>query len=164
MSRTTLKVVQPNGDVVNHKHYSNSWGFAPFVWNALCKRYLESKNWCGDNRVAEQLWALAKDPKVASHHRVVLQTTFDQTLIPPEMFGGVASAYRTFQEEFHDPQVVCHLLEIAEDLEHLPADCRGAAFYGTSVSADLWLMEGKKEEDRPYNIDRDTGHKLIDPP
>ncbi len=165
MSRTTLKVVHPDGEVGSREEYGNSWGFAAYIWDKMSIRYLGAQgagSWMlGD---PEPLWALAKDEHVPIGHRRVLRTTFDRAIIAPGAWEQVAADYRQFVCEFYDGSarpVTCHLGLIAAALEKLPPELRGACFYPMSVSQDLWIVrEGDRE--RHYNIDRDKGHFFIE--
>jgi hypothetical protein len=164
MSRTTLKVVLPNGDISNSIHYVNAWGFAAYIWGKMCGKYLGSDSAWLSVELSEKLWALAKDEQVPVWHRRVLRTTFDHAIIAPGAAKQIAADYRQFVRDVYTsavPTRQCNLGAIADDLEKLPPDCRGACFHATSCGQDLWTLHTGDTE-RPYNIDRDSGHFFIE--
>ena len=105
----------------------------------------------------EAIWALADNPEIPRHERIVLFTTFDNALVKREHFREVIDAFRAFGG-------VTSLPEQAEIIEKmlLQDDIIAAGWNQTSVNVDTWDTAGgyneETEEAVPYNCLTGTQH------
>ena len=149
MSRTTIMSVWPFRRVECATELPNSWGFAPFIWDAMSKEHLGYKMQLSDDM--EALWQLYKRDDIPLSHRAVLCMTFDNAYIRNKDYNLAATHIRQFLEDFPTiPSNVNHLPEIARILDELP-DSPAIGFWGTSVS-DI-PFQGSYNE---HNDDHDT--------
>jgi hypothetical protein len=87
--------------VVRLAEYRNGHGSAPPIWDLLWSTYVEQGMklpLMREERLRE-LWALGTDPKVAEHHRLALQFTFDRCVVPSSLWQTMATALRTCHSE-----------------------------------------------------------------
>lgn len=98
---------------------------------------------------ADEVWALAENPDVPLHEKIVMHTTFDHCLVKREDIRRVVDAFRQFDGE-------TSLKEQADILERMEADPEiiAVGWNQTSVNADNWANAGGYDEDDewiPYN-------------
>lgn len=162
MSYATLKKVIKDGDVVNALELHNAWLFQPFVWGILSKACNINTGLCFDNW--EKLFKLVRDRNPLKWFEWnVLQFTYDQILISKEDMPLLAESLIEFHKIHGTELPHNHCNTIVKWIEEQMqiGDCFGMALYGTSVTDDLWWVRNEEaDEDRPYNINSDTGHTV----
>jgi hypothetical protein len=165
VSYTEMFAARESGDMERVTEFQNAWLGAMMVWQEFGKRY------CGfgedvvllcDKAKMRQVWGLYTDrEKVPEEDRVTLGTTFDNALVPGHALVYVSECMEKTAEWLPSHS---HIGEQAKFLRELARDpaIRAVGWNQTSVCADPWSMppDGDDEyaEERPYNIDRDTGH------
>ncbi len=157
-----MMVIREDGAIDNLAQFNNAFGFAPFVWSPICKKYLGNEYEWGTGNI-NRLWPLAKDPRLPLHWRVALACTYDLAIISAATAKEVAGHLRQFSAET-DPsnERINHLAEIANLLGKLPENCVGACFHGTSVGDDPWHTYNELTEDTvPYDLKTGKGHFFV---
>lgn len=185
MSETTLKVVMPDGDVMSAVTFRNSHGFAMFIWQRLIERYHVRGPYIafreGEKDQFENLWSGVAKGTIAVEpwEYNVLVSTYDKVLIRRADFELLVRSYRKFHDHYdtgkyvnHCPGIASAITSCLEDPDN--ADIQAIGFQQTSTSENLFpskLLEctcGNEEDDctceenRPYNINKDTGHWYAD--
>jgi hypothetical protein len=175
MSRTTLHPVPEKGEIEDFEEYQNSHGSAPYIWNALCRKYLKLEayyklhEYCEKNEMYK-LWDLAKDENVEPHHRLVLATTFDHVMVKRKNLPKIVKAFESFVADFPPGEYACSLPQQAEDLRKLYEDpsCYAVCWTQTSVSGDHWTSYDKCEHcggtemgHRGWDISKDEEHWFL---
>ncbi len=136
--------------------FSNAWGGAAFIWDALFNAYLkdasnEFDSWISRGTDDRGLWDLAKRANLPMFERVVLAATFDRAMVTRSHFKRFASDLREFADKYPANGKACHLRAWAAFVEACEEEAIG--FYGTSVSENLWF--GYDEEDTDETIPYD---------
>jgi len=143
MSRVIVKAIMPGKKTEDIVDLKNSHGFGPFVWTAICGRYLgNDMAWIGPQ--VEYLWPLWKRQSISIHQRAVLAMTYDMAYIKKDDFARAAKDIQLFIKDFSAIENrVNHLPKIAEIFES-GIDVPAIGFSG-SLSEDLW--EGDFDEE-----------------
>lgn len=147
MSYTTMLGLYPGTarEAEEIRQFSNAWGAAPHVWDALASGWLGAR--------PTPLWHLARDPKLSVHERAVLAMTFDRSFIAAAHYAKAATDIRKFLEQH--PAPVGHANHWPEIAEILSAGLGFPAvgFWMTSVSENLWHGDYDPDRDifRPYD-------------
>jgi hypothetical protein len=109
----------------------------------------------GDNP-AREIWALADNPEIPRHERIVLLTTFDDCLVKKEDIPRVVEALRAFEGDDHKGET--NLGEQADILQAIYDDHPEIIAVGwnqTSVTCENWGTFGGCDEESgepiPYN-------------
>lgn len=117
----------------------------------------------------DDLWALAKNEDVPEHHRILLETTFDNMLVKREHLERVFVAILKWSEEIDDPGT---WREQAAKLHRLYLDetVQAVCWNQTSVNANPWqhwpdcpTCGRAEEEPIPYDITKGTKHQFLWP-
>lgn len=110
---------------------------------------------------ADEIWALADNPDVPKHERIVMHTTFDRCLVKREDIRRVVDAFRQFEGN-------TSLKEQADILELMAADPEiiAVGWNQTSVNGGNWANAGGYDENGewiPYNcLTMDRHYWLFD--
>lgn len=184
MSYSEMMVVLADGNVESLAEMSNGHGSAPCVWTALCRKY-ESMMYPNRGFLDrapmvmdqwEDLWKVVagKMPGVKPlplhwWEWNVLQWTYDNAMVKRADFEVLARSFRMFQEALVLPIHVCHLGQIATEIDGILADTIDGAgplalcHYHTSVSGHPWsVYNAEEDESTPYNINTGTKHWFVD--
>jgi hypothetical protein len=162
VSHVTIKTVSANGDVVNSgRTLHNAHGLAPLIWSYAGEKILglsQSAWLLGDET---KIWNIAHDPAQPVAYRVTMALTFDRYLIDPDKFQETAEHLRKFNTDMGIDTTYERQNHIGAVIWELQKEqmSRGMGFT-VSVAKDLWMV-AEGENERPYNIDRDIGHKFI---
>ena len=153
MSRTTVKIIENDGQINDIAELGNSWGSAAFVWSALGEKYFNDKYICvtGDSK---KMWALVDDNRLSKAERVVLAFTFDYAIIENAHFTEAAKLFREFSEQFGKAGEANHLPAIANLLDAQSNFSNiGMCFQQTSVAEDVWHeWDDESETEKPYDL------------
>ena len=126
----------------------NSWGSAPFVWNALAVHYLGMEDGEYSLRTKE-VWPLYKRPDMPQHQRAVLLMTYDNAIVRQADYKQAAADIRAFLKDFPPrAEYANHWHRIAE-LFDSPPGCPAIGFWMTSVSENPF-QGGWDEEMEDY--------------
>tara|TARA_R110000851_G_scaffold120002_1_gene248103 strand:- start:39873 stop:40439 length:567 start_codon:yes stop_codon:yes gene_type:complete len=164
MSYTEIKKVTPNADVIGVQTFRNAHRWSAYIYNALAMKYLGAPEhtWIG---IGDELWKLVDDPRLASCERITMAITFDLAWGGAPDVPDIAAALREF-DGLHVGD--SHLTAIADLLECTWEQGDGVAFYGMSVSQDLFqtAVECKTcgqetDERRPFNVRTDPGAVML---
>ncbi len=151
MSYTTIKSVWPGEKHEDLKELRNSHGSAPVVWDAMCQKYLGTKEF-GYFTAIDDLWPKYKDESIPIHQRAVLMMTYDKIYVSKKDYKRAASDILRFLGDFPvKKEYVNHWPEIAKLFDSDP-DIPAIGFRHTSVSEDLFQGEWdeeKEEYDQP---------------
>lgn len=175
MSSTEMFAVGQNGDVVPFEQFHNAWGSGMAVWQLLSERYLAPLGHTFFELLRDgvsSLFDLAREGGLEPWEVVVLMTTADRVVIPIEHVESVASAFEKFDEHYGDqmrhkqhafsiPAQAIALRRMVAEREE--GGWRGVCWNQTSVGDALWggvYEDGENGDPRPYNIDRDSSHKV----
>lgn len=157
MSQLIIKLLGADNKVRAHKILDNAHMGAPIIWQEMSKTYLgDGVAYYGDQ---DKLWALARDPKVAHEHQLVLASTYDWCIVECERSAELAKMYREFQRAT-PLGARSHLGNIAFQLETMPLEAKGMCFRWTSVSQDPWTVV-ESDNERPYDTTKDTKHWFL---
>jgi hypothetical protein len=169
MSHTTLAIAGKDGVFKAAQTYSNSWGSAPFIWDALVRKYGFGANFYGTRdafRPTSSDW-----PKLWSYHdrggrlqpweANALSTTYEHVVVAREDMLCVATSLRRFQDAFWNGKVACSLAAQANDIE---AEFRAGALYiawgQTSVDRSWWYtFDEEADEGHYYNVLTGKSHR-----
>ena len=142
MSYTTVLSLEPGEVSGEIEDLRNSHGTQPYVWGAMCEKYLDGGHWL---EVSGKLWPLIEDQAIPKNHRIMLLITCDRARIEKKNYLRAAKEIREFMEELPCPENrVCHWPRIAEILESEPS-CHSIGFSG-SLSDNLF--DGDWDEQR----------------
>ena len=143
MSYTTIKAIRPGEKTDDIIDLKNSHGFEPFIWTAICERYLKNDMaWLGPQ--VDNLWPLWKKQSIPIHQRAVLAMTYEMAYIKKADFVRLANDIRLFMKDFPvNENRVNHLPKIAEIFES-GIDVPAIGFSG-SLSEDLWKGDFDEE-------------------
>lgn len=151
MSYTTIIHVFPGDKIECGKELKNSWGSAPYVWDALIKKHIGAElNMM--YREANELWDMWKRSDIPIHHRAPLMLTYDRVYVSKANYARMAEDIRKFLTEFDIPNVVNHWPAIAEFLESDPY-IPGIGLWCTSVSENPF--NGPWDEEKEKYLDPD---------
>lgn len=158
MSSTTIKAIWPGEKAKGIAELRNAWGSAPFVWDAMCARYLGG-NWLSQS---DKLWPLWKDPRAPENQRAVLALTFDKMYLLKKDYTRAAADIRQFLADFpSNSERVNHWPAIAELLESDP-DYPAIGFHMTSVAEDPWRGQYNEDADDYDPIDWSRAWSIYD--
>lgn len=155
MSRTTMMLIDSGGNTRDIAEFSNSWGSAAFVWDALYKKYIGGDGYLFSDENMKKVWALWKDPRLRTVEKVVLLSTFDHAIIERDKFEDAAFAFAEFEALHRQPNAICHMGAISQALmDNRETDCVGACFQQTSVAENPWLGEYNEdtEDYKPFDM------------
>lgn len=164
MSYTVMKKVESNGDVVKCSEFANSHGFGPRIWNALVKKYLEFKfgfpsplDW--DSLLEARR---TKSLQLEVFEDLVLSLTYDRMVVKKEDFQTVVADLNIFADAHADPNHICHLKAIADQIKKLEGDpnVQGCCFHVTDIVEDPWLLD--RETSEVYNLYQGTDHQFLE--
>lgn len=167
-------VFDGDGDACDDSEYSNSWGFAAMIWEALLERY--GKLIVPEGRATfamndwPKLWKADEDDRLPLQpwERDVLRATYDHAIIRGADLERMADSFDRFEEAHAKPGSACSLKRIAARMRDLAAGVQtkfvrpDVCFQATSVAEDQWIVFDGGEDGRPYNIKRDTKHFYVD--
>lgn len=176
MSRTTLLIVDNDGDVCDDSEYSNAWGFGPMIWQALIDRYRNAIPTIGRDELSldnwPKLWKADENDGLPLRpwERDVLRATYDNAMIRGADLKRMAASMGMFYEAHSRHGVACSLKSIAARLRDLAEGTNtkfkapDVCFIGTSVQEDPWIVFDGSDDDegRPYNVKRDTKHWYVE--
>jgi hypothetical protein len=162
MSYSTIKAIYYGDRTEDIFELRNSHGTAPYVWEAMAKKYLgitkaydhPNKGWM---QLDNELWDLWKRKDVPEEHKLVFMLTFDRAYIARENYQKMSQAIKKFLLDF--PPVfenVNHWMTISEILEGKLngkikiEDIPGIGLYCTSVSEDPFQGSWNEDKDE-YN-------------
>jgi len=146
MTHTTIKAVWPGKKHENLTELRNSHGSAPVIWDAMCQKYLGTKEFDYFQRINE-LWPRWKDKTIPFHQRAVLMMTYNRVYVSKKYYTKAASDIRLFLNDFPvDTKYVNHWPKIAELFESNP-DIPAIGFHMTSVLEDLFYGEWDEEKE-----------------
>lgn len=163
MSYTNLYTTNEDGNFGVAAEFRNSWGSAAFIWSALARTYGVSH--VNPFKAWERVWTPDFEARIEPFERLVLHSTYDRAVLRKEDFERMAEAMETFAEKHDTGETVCSLRKQAEALRTAKeGGAEYAAWNQTSVSESLWWLPAQceHEEERPYNIHCDSGHRFID--
>lgn len=149
-------------ELQNVAEFRNSHGWGPMIWTSLCERYHHNgMAWL----MEPQKLSLDALPKMTGWERTTLLTTFDLSLVRAEDVKLWAEHLLAFSAKHNNPRNVNHLPEVAEcalkALEERPGIVAFCVY--ASVGDDLWrIYEPELEENRDYDLTKDTGHFYVD--
>lgn len=160
MSATTIHRIAANGDVSEFAHCSNSWGFAPAIWDYFGLKHFGAKpSMFGGGADMKRIWDLFGSGKLDALDDLLLGSTFDRVWVKRERFGTLGLALRRFASAYAKPNgITLTSVEVADALDRLAAEdppVLGAAIDATSTIESWWHRQQKDDDD-------DTG--CFDPP
>ena len=158
MSYTSLAVADADGILENTYEYKNGHGSAPFIWDALCRKYELGESYDS----WQKLWET--DVPFTPLHYNVMQITLDNCVLRRADMELLAKCLQIFEKEFHNPQRVCSLPQQALDI--LEAHANGAEFIAwnhTSVCDEWYHVRNEETEEREgYNVLTGTMHHFVE--
>jgi hypothetical protein len=167
MSQVEMYIVKTNGDVIFHKEFQNSHGFASRIWSDLWKKYMphcSEHSWLYDDR----LFQLHKSGSpLSDDEKIVLFSTYDRVVFEKAFSDYLIWALLIFEKKYPAGSRVSHLGEIAKTLMQLKNDddVIGFCFNATTISCDFWRIykneEDEESETISYNIFRNKNHDWI---
>ena len=177
MSSTTLYVFRSDGLAEAHTTFRNSHGSAPRVWRALCEKYIHPiYPQLRVFRDVEKLFEIQESLPLKDFEVDLLHWTADRFILKSEYFTAMADSFDKFELEYPCPGYANHLPAIAELMRKFKIDepdVQAIAFQQTSVAEDMWYVfetiehpvdpEYTKDEDRPYDLNKDTNHFFYEP-
>lgn len=162
MSRVEIYAVRPNGDIEKYGEAQNAFGGAMHIWMALKDKY---KTGGGILEGFTTLWQ--NIGKMSEVDQWVLASTFDNVMITKEHLPTLIRHLNTFMVEDAWSDTLAKEITILKQAtrdKHVQAIC----FNQTSVNSNPWYVSSEDEEgeivdERPYNINQDTGHWFLTP-
>lgn len=183
MSYTTLfSIGKESGLPMQYKEYRNSWGWCPFVWDVLVKKYgiierlREDKTYKTEfpmpegMKAWEYLWKLHEEGeiRIRNWEHNVLLCTYDRMMIKEADFLELEQSLRMFDEAHGTSNRVNHTKAMADDIRVLFNETKegallGACWWANSVTDDPWHeWDGEDDESIPYNFLVDEEHQVAD--
>jgi hypothetical protein len=165
MSYVSIYRIEPNGDMVEIGTASNAWGFCALTWEALGAKYkcIDAQSyWMADHKGLDKLWSMADGTDLEPDENLVLQAGFDRTLLHLEDAKRLPDALEAFYKQHGEGRVSTMLAMAKVIREGLNGhdDALGIGIEGNSISCDWYNVYDEEADDsRPYNINKDTGHK-----
>jgi hypothetical protein len=143
------------------KQLQNSWGSAPFIWNEMSKRYLNTEDHSYQWQI-EKLWPIYNDKNIPKHHRSVLMMTYDFAYIKNENFKRAANDIRLFLKDFPPKDGYAnHWMEISEIFDS-SYNLEAIGFHLTSVTDNLFNGEWNEEKEDYDGIDWSNTFEVYD--
>lgn len=149
--------------------FSNSWGGAAYIWNALFERYLKDPerpydNWLSRGMQDRSLWDLADREDLEIFERSVHVSTFDLAIVRRENFRRYADDLLLFLERYPVPgKSVCHLPQWAKRIREFDEkpEIEAVGFHHTSVTQSPWFQFDENDEILPYDLNERDDHQEI---
>jgi hypothetical protein len=147
--------------------YGNAYGWCAYVWNALFEKYVPKEHPydCWLNK-ADRVWSLAKGDRLSDCEKYTLMSTFDNALVLKKDIPKLIRYFREFEKLYHDPNVVCHLVKMAWELERISRVKNGVVaigWNGMSVGDNPWNIYNEKTDDYDaYSIQDGTKHWFLE--
>lgn len=169
MSYSTLYVFREDGNAAAHQKYTNAFGAAARVWQALAEKYGRTLH--PEGRLPfmmdlwKEIWKIEDVTAIPWWEHNVLHWTFDRALIRSQDVPIFIESMRRFETEL-PISGFSHLSAVAQTLEDLFS--KGDAFLAigfqhTSAAENAWLVYNQKtEEEVPYNILKDSNHYFVE--
>lgn len=165
MSRATLHAFRNDGEISNFAEYKNAHLGAVIVWTKMGEKYgvPNAETMIFNDAVAQKIWNLGRDEKVAEHDRITLVTTFDRVIVYAKDFPRLVAAMRE-SAKWLPPH--CHISAQADDIEKIielnrtSTDSTIAIAWTQTSVADCWGSGEFDEEEGqvPYNLNKHTLH------
>lgn len=149
MSRTTIIHVYPNEKIECGEELHNSWGSAPYVWDFLIKRYIDSAGNMMYEKYTKILWGMWKDKNVPLHQRAVLMMTFDRAYVLKKDYDRASKDIHLFLSDYNNPEVVNHWPRLSEIFDSNP-DVPAIGLWCTSVSDNPFSGGWDEDKDEPF--------------
>jgi hypothetical protein len=158
MTSMEVLAVRSNGEVVNYDEAHNSWGGAMHIWMMLSEKYRIQVRFSmtGFN----ELWR--RIDEMAEPDQWVMASTFDKFIVPKEHLPTLIKHWKDFYDR-HPTDTMAQGISILKRASD-DSEVTGICFNMTSI-VDSWRVPVDDEEggSRSYNINQDTGHKLLTP-
>ena len=166
MNVTTFYMVPQVGPVVMLAEMPFAPAGAPYVWDALGRRFLggkplpfwEERDW---RRLSEYLTT----DQMTFDEKAVLCSTLDYAVVEADRWPELANAYDTFADRHADPARLCNLPLFADVLrEHYPAEPNvlGVGLRHTCEAPNPWAVyDVNLDGYRPYDAGTDDKHWLL---
>lgn len=125
------------------------------VWKILGRKYKVIGESAVPNFVDDvpKIKRLVETELLTDTEYYVLQTTFENKIIPSSMFGIVADALEAFEPSTSNLVRQAQILRCAID-----QGVRAMAFIQFMVGDNIWYNH---KENRPYNLDYDDWHSVL---
>ena len=171
-----MNIVRGDGLVLPYKEYKNPWLFSMFNWNHLGEKYVPKK----PNELSElwtyrvfiggqckDIFSLFSEPKITHEDRLALGMTLDGMVVRLAEFEDFVAVVRRFRATMKTQAT--HLDQIATDIDELRLkfqndgfDVIGVSWWQSTMSDNFWEKKTrKKDEYRPYNLNKDRGHYFL---
>ncbi len=172
MSIAYLLAAKEDGELDCIAEYGNSWGYQPFVWDALADKYIENIRDLGPFRkwdaLFDKMWS---GLQVRPWELNVFIMSFDEFYVHGREDVEVwIESLKRFEDAYRVANRICHLGSIITDLKKALDDgYEYFAWHGSSLNSNVWQIPigDPKDDDwdgemRPYNIKTDADATLYD--
>lgn len=152
---TVIVGFESGGDAYEILNLGDNWGGSMNIWTTLGQKY----GIVPDGRLpkSEEHFAAIKDlvnaPSLTDDEWYSLQTTIDGVVVPLSLMTTVADALEAFE-----PSTSNLVAQVAALRQAQSQGIRAVAIQQTTIGDSFWYV---KDEERPYNIDSDTGHTVL---
>lgn len=152
MSYTIIYKVPEAGPIEVAGEFQNAWLGAMHVWDSMADRYVGQ----AFHAYKQDTWNLCANEEVPLPYRIALMTTFDRVMVKRQHIPRVIEAFAAFAQKFG----AGNLIEQARCLRKLADDeaCYAVCWNQTSVTAAWMIYELDRDDYRPYDLSRDSGH------
>lgn len=121
MSSTVIYGIKKNKKSEKLISFNNSHGFGTVIWAVYFKKYLNKdafKKIMNDEDY-DKLWPLYLDDRLPYHHKVILQATYDHSLIPTDKLEVFIGSSEKWNDDFSNmlEGKVNHVLAISSYLK-----------------------------------------------
>jgi len=156
MSYTEIYKVNKDGDCEIAGEARNAFKGAMFIWNEFSKEYL-GKDF--EMFFSQKTWGLQSDPRLSRNERIIMKTTFDNSMVRKANIPILIEAFAEFIVT-HPSDNIKTQIEIFKKL--LDEDILAICWNQTSVNNNPWT-EYKEDTDEqiPYNINGGSKHWFV---
>jgi hypothetical protein len=109
-------------------------------------------------RHPEELWTCQYDKRLTDGQWLVFVMTFDNMLLPPSMYEEAAAAFERFRVPANR---IDHGQAFADAIREFGPGSDAIGLWSTSVTDNPWWVYGPDDGPRPYDLNRDKGHRWI---
>lgn len=165
MSNTVIYGIKKNKKSKSLISFKNSRGFGLVTWMPYFKTYLNKDPFkkIMEEEDYDKLWPLYQDERLPYHHKVVLQATYDYSMIPVDKLEILTSSLDKWNEDFHHliEGRVNHVPEISNYIKENMEILKEYDYIGIQVTDTVsnqydinWNPNGKREisVEKVYNL------------
>lgn len=151
MSKTEIYAFDQDGNAYLFGSANNSWHGAPFIWNTMANKYLNTKmNFSNVDSIIE----LVDDDRVELYEKVMLASTLDKVIVTREQFPILLSSFEKFIKTHSVTNNLREQTKLISDI-YDDKSVTALGWCQTDICADNWGNYNYRCSDEystPYNL------------